>query len=63
MLKYNRNTNYLGEILIYSSFAVINDTLLSWLILISIWIVIFIPNILVKDFRLSKKKGFNEYKK
>ena len=51
-MKYNRNPNYLGEMLIYGSFALIANNLVGYLICFFIWILIFLPNILVKDRRL-----------
>jgi protein-S-isoprenylcysteine O-methyltransferase Ste14 len=50
MFKYNRNPNYLGEIMIYSSFAFIASNLTGYFILAFIWLLVFLPNILVKDY-------------
>lgn len=62
MFSRNRNPNYLGEALLYLSFAIVTEIYISYMILIFIWLVVFLPNMLVKDFRLAKKDGFNEYK-
>jgi hypothetical protein len=48
--------------MIYLSFALICKSALGYAILFFIWIVVFIPNLMVKDHRLSKKAGFQEYK-
>ena len=58
MLAHCRNTNYLGETFVYYSFAAVADNFISYMIILFVYIVIFIPNMLVKDYRLSKKVGF-----
>ena len=35
MFKYNRNTNYLGEMLIYTSFAILTEKNISFVILMA----------------------------
>ena len=57
-----RNTNYLGEILIYFSFALIAQHWLPFLILAVMGGVIFIPNMLKKDQSLSRYPEFVDYK-
>jgi steroid 5-alpha reductase family enzyme len=57
-----RNTNYLGEILIYSSFAILTQHWLPFLIFGGFIISIFIPNMLKKDKSLSRYPEFYEYK-
>ncbi|MBV8882531.1 MAG: DUF1295 domain-containing protein [Chroococcidiopsidaceae cyanobacterium CP_BM_RX_35] len=56
-----RNTNYLGEILIYLSFALIAQHWLPFLILAILGGVIFLPNMLKKDQSLSRYPGFVDY--
>lgn len=58
-----RNTNYLGEILIYSAFAMLTQHWLSFLIFGGFIIAIFIPNMLKKDKSLSRYPEFNDYKR
>ncbi|GAX36350.1 DUF1295 domain-containing protein [Nodularia sp. NIES-3585] len=58
-----RNTNYLGEILIYSAFAMLTLHWLPFLILGGFISMIFIPNMLKKDKSLSRYSDFEEYKK
>ena len=58
-----RNTNYLGEILIYSSFAMLTQHWLPFLILGSFISMVFIPNMLKKDTSLSRYPDFEDYKK
>ncbi|NES91444.1 DUF1295 domain-containing protein, partial [Okeania sp. SIO2B9] len=56
-----RNTNYLGEIFIYLSFAMLVQHWLPYLILGAFFAGIFIPNMLKKDKSLSRYPEFAEY--
>ncbi|NEO45861.1 MAG: DUF1295 domain-containing protein, partial [Moorea sp. SIO4A3] len=57
-----RNTNYLGEILIYSGFVMLAQHWLPFLILAAFIAGIFIPNMLKKDKSLSRYPEFADYK-
>jgi protein-S-isoprenylcysteine O-methyltransferase Ste14 len=57
-----RNTNYLGEILIYSSFALLSLHWQSFLILAGFVAAVFVPNMLKKDRSLSRYPEFAAYK-
>ena len=57
-----RNTNYLGEILIYSSFALLTQHWLPFLLLGFFIATVFIPNIRKKDQSLSRYPEFDTYK-
>jgi protein-S-isoprenylcysteine O-methyltransferase Ste14 len=57
-----RNTNYLGEILIYSSFALLAQHWLPFVILALFFAGIFLPNMRKKDQSLSRYPEFAEYK-
>lgn len=58
LFKRSRNPNYLGEMLLYGSFAVIIDKVLAWSILIFIWLTVFNLNTCLKDWTsLEKKRG------
>lgn len=59
----SRNTNYLGEIFIYTSFAMLTQHWLPFLILGAFIGIIFIPNMLNKDKSLSRYPEFDDYKK
>ena len=59
--KMTRNPNYLGEILIYNSFAIIVARMEFWVILAFAYTIIFGIRMLTKDYGLSKKKGWIEY--
>jgi protein-S-isoprenylcysteine O-methyltransferase Ste14 len=58
-----RNTNYLGEILIYSSFAMLTQHWLPFLIFAGFISMIFVPNMLKKDQSLSRYPEFSDYKR
>lgn len=57
-----RNTNYLGEILIYLSFAILTQHWLPFLILGGFAIAFFVPNMLKKDQSLSRYPEFEQYR-
>ncbi|GAB4366714.1 MAG: hypothetical protein Kow00121_04400 [Elainellaceae cyanobacterium] len=57
-----RNPNYLGEILIYVSFALLSMHWLPFLILVGFIVGIFVPNMLKKDQSLSRYPEFAAYK-
>lgn len=58
----NRNTNYLGEMLIYSSFAIIIYHWFPLVLLLLIWSTLFLSRMLLKEESLKKKQGYEEYK-
>ena len=60
--KYSRNTNYLGEILIYLSFAILSMNIIPFIILLIFFIIVFYPRMIKKDKSLKKYEGFEEYK-
>ncbi|MHC5675738.1 DUF1295 domain-containing protein [Nostoc sp.] len=57
-----RNTNYLGEIFIYTAFAMLTQHWLPFLILGCFISTVFIPNMLKKDSSLSRYSEFDDYK-
>jgi protein-S-isoprenylcysteine O-methyltransferase Ste14 len=57
-----RNPNYLGEILIYLSFAVLTGNPLSYKILLADWSMLFTSFLFMKEMSLSKKKGWKKYR-
>ena len=60
-LAWNRNTNYLGEIMIYFSFAFIVGRIECYLFLIFVWSTFFVGRIYLKEKSLEKKKGYDSY--
>ena len=57
-----RNTNYLGEVLIYASFAMLAQHWLPFAILGFFVGTLFVPNMLKKDKSLSRYPEFAAYK-
>tara|TARA_Y100001978_G_scaffold177104_1_gene170396 strand:- start:195 stop:806 length:612 start_codon:yes stop_codon:yes gene_type:complete len=57
-----RNTNYLGEVLIYLSFSILSMSYIPFIILGLFFIIVFLPRMIKKDKSLSKYKEFNDYK-
>ncbi|MGK7881023.1 MAG: DUF1295 domain-containing protein [Crocosphaera sp.] len=57
-----RNTNYLGEILTYTSFALLTQHWLPFVILGLFISLIMVPNMLKKDKSLSRYPQFEAYK-
>ncbi len=58
---WSRNPNYLGEILIYTSFAMLAQHWLPFVILGLFISIIFIPNMIKKDRSLSRYEEFEKY--
>ena len=61
-MKWSRNPNYLGEVLIYSSFALIPQRNEPWIVNGFMWATVFAAGMAQKDYSLSKKLGWDEYK-
>jgi steroid 5-alpha reductase family enzyme len=57
-----RNTNYLGEFLIYFSFALFSQHWLPFAILGAFTIGVFVPNMFKKDQSLSRYPEFADYR-
>ena len=60
-LAWNRNTNFLGEIMIYFSFAFIVGRIECYLLLIAVWSTFFVGRIYLKEKSLQKKEGYDSY--
>ena len=58
-----RNTNYLGEILIYLSFAILSMSYIPFAILALFFFGVFLPRMKKKDKSLTKYASFKEYKR
>jgi protein-S-isoprenylcysteine O-methyltransferase Ste14 len=58
----SRNTNYLGELLIYGSFALLSMHWLSFVILGVFAFAVFLPGMKQKDKSLSRYANFDSYK-
>jgi protein-S-isoprenylcysteine O-methyltransferase Ste14 len=57
-----RNTNYLGEVMIYAAFALLAMHWLPFVILAGFVATLFIPNMLKKDQSLSRYPEFEAYR-
>lgn len=60
--RYSRNPNYLGEMLIYASFALLAMHWLPWLVLAAFWLAVFLPNMRRKDDALARHPEFEAWK-
>ncbi len=61
--KYVRHPNYLGEMLIYASFALLVGHWLPWLWLAYIWGTLFATNMAMKEASMSRYPEWAAYKK
>ena len=59
--KKSRNTNYLGEMMIYLSYAMLGNSKIPYYILCYIWNILFFPNMISKDKSILKKEGGEKY--
>ncbi len=57
-----RNPNYLGEMMLYASFAIVSGHWAPWIVLAWVWGGVFFPNMLRKDASLSRHPGWAAYK-
>jgi protein-S-isoprenylcysteine O-methyltransferase Ste14 len=57
-----RHPNYLGEMLIYASFALMVRHWIPWAILAFIWTSVFLTNIAAQEVSLSRHPGWEAYK-
>ena len=62
LFKKSRNINYVGEFLIYLSFALLSMHWIPLVVLVIFIISIWIPNMIKKDKSLSRHSDFNKYK-
>ena len=63
LFKYIRHPNYLGEIMLYASYAMIVQHWIPWSILGWVWIGVFLVNILQKEASMSRYEEWKEYKR
>jgi protein-S-isoprenylcysteine O-methyltransferase Ste14 len=56
-----RNPNYLGEMMLYGAFAVVCDSWIAWIAPVSMWTLVFVPNMLAKDASMSRYKEWPAY--
>lgn len=58
-----RNTNYLGELMIYVGFAMLTESWVGFIGIVAFFLGAFIPNMIKKDKSLSRFAEFGEYKR
>lgn len=61
MMKYTRNPNYLGEIMIYGSFITLVNDWISYACVMQVWFIVFSLRMWEKERSLRKKEGWKEY--
>jgi hypothetical protein len=61
--RHVRHPNYLGEMLIYGSYALIVNHWLPWVILAAVWLLYFLPNMLVIEASLSRYPEFEGWRR
>jgi protein-S-isoprenylcysteine O-methyltransferase Ste14 len=57
-----RHPNYLGEMMIYGSYALLVGHWLPWLVLGFVWGLVFATNIAVKEASMSRYPGWGAYR-
>jgi len=57
-----RHPNYLGEMLLYGSFAALSQHVVPWLVLAAVWSLVFVPNMLQKEARMARHPGWTAYR-
>ena len=62
MFRYIRHPNYLGEMMIYASLAMMVWHWLPWLVLAWVWIGVFAVNMRIKEARMTRHPGWNEWR-
>ncbi|MEO8160917.1 MAG: DUF1295 domain-containing protein [Arenimonas sp.] len=63
MFRYVRHPNYLGEMLVYGSFALMVWHWLPWLVLAIVWSCVFAVNMVMKEASLARHPGWTEYRR
>lgn len=57
-----RHPNYLGEMMLYFSFALLAEHWQPWAVLAWVWLGVFLPNILGKEASMSRYPEWKDYK-
>lgn len=58
-----RNPNYLGEMMLYGSYAVLAQHWVPWAVLVYVWSLLFTSNMVNKEISFRKKEGWSVYSK
>lgn len=59
--RFVRHPNYLGEMLVYGSYALIVNHWLPWVILAAIWLLFFLPNMLAIEASISRYPEYGDW--
>jgi steroid 5-alpha reductase family enzyme len=62
VMKYTRNPNYLGEMMIYGSFVLLVNDTISYICVIQVWCSLFVLRMWMKERSFRIKEGWKEYK-
>ncbi len=57
-----RHPNYLGEMMLYASFAVVAGHWAPWLVLAWVWLGVFVPNMLAKEASMARYPEWAAYR-
>lgn len=60
---YTRNPNYLGEVMIYGSYALLAAHWFGYLVIALQFFCLFLPRMLAKDASISRHPGWAEYER
>jgi protein-S-isoprenylcysteine O-methyltransferase Ste14 len=60
--RHVRHPNYLGEVMIYGSYALLVGHWIAWAILACVWVGVFLPNMLLKELSLSRYPQWAAYR-
>lgn len=60
---YSRHPNYLGEMTVYSSYALLAQHWIPWVVLAYWWLFVFLVNMLVMEGSISRYPEWESYKK
>jgi protein-S-isoprenylcysteine O-methyltransferase Ste14 len=63
LFRYIRRPNYLGEMMVYGSYALLVRHWSAWAILAWVWLVVFVPNMLTTDAALARHEGWEAYRR
>jgi len=61
--RYVRHPNYLGEMMVYGSFALMVWHWWPWTVLAFIWGILFATNMAMKEASLSRYPGWADYRR
>ena len=63
VFRYSRHPNYLGEMMVYSSYALLVQHWFPWIVLAYWWLSVFLVNMIIAESSLSRYPEWESYKK